>query len=243
MFAVPRAIHTGRHFKHEHSLDEHSFTTTMSTTVPAPKQWILGDKFNQVYPHLASLQALWETKWKIPCKLSVYPFHHGKFEDFEPIFDKLIADGIKTAYVDEYTKAFIPTAEKLAEEAERCEKEGDKEKAIDLYERAACVLRISRFPSKDASEFKKEVFGRQKEVYLKGAALWEEPLVEVKIEHTAGVEEDEGREVPLLVRLPKGVEEGGERKCPVVLLITGESTHAKRYGDMDVLMSGRAGWA
>ena len=135
--------------------------------------------------------------------------------------------------MDEYTRAFVPTAEGLVREAERCESEGEsgREKAIELYERAACVLRISRFPSKDASEFKREVFGRQKEVYLKGAGLWEEPLREVLIKHTAGVGSDEGREVPLFVRLPEGVKEGsGEMKCPVVLLIAGESTVMLRWG-------------
>lgn len=26
--------------------------------------WILGEKFNTVYPHKGSIKALWETKWK-----------------------------------------------------------------------------------------------------------------------------------------------------------------------------------
>ena len=197
-----------------------------STTGPsAPKTWLLGENFDQKYPHLASLQALWETKWKFPCKISVYPFHHGKFEDFEPIFQSLIAKGIQTAYVDEYTEEFLPGARKLAASAEKAEQSGNRAEAIDLYERAAAVLRISRFPSKDASDLKKRVFQEQNEVYLKGAALWAEPMKEIKIPHKAGTDADEGKEIPLLVRLPKGAKEGGGKKVPVVLLITGLDGH------------------
>jgi hypothetical protein len=70
--------------------------------------WILGDKFDTVYPHQGSMKALWEMKWKFPvrlyppkhkrrhtnrhqCTKSIYPFHDGSLEDFEPIFEKLIA--------------------------------------------------------------------------------------------------------------------------------------------------------
>lgn len=70
--------------------------------------WILGDKFDTVYPHQGSIKALWEKKWKFPvriqdisdhqqkliisqCTKSIYPFHDGSVEDFEPIFEKLIA--------------------------------------------------------------------------------------------------------------------------------------------------------
>lgn len=28
--------------------------------------WILGEKFNETYPHLSGVKALWETKWKFP---------------------------------------------------------------------------------------------------------------------------------------------------------------------------------
>jgi hypothetical protein len=198
-----------------------------------PTNWILGSKFDTTYLHLASLHALWETKWSFPCKISVYPFHDGKLEDFQTIFDKLITDNVNDAYSDTYTEYFLPTARRLAREAEGLEKT-DRVKAIELYKRAACVLRISRFPSKDASELKKKTFEEQKDVYLRGAGLWEEPIREVWIPHTAGIEEDEGREVPLYVRLPKGVEERGGKQCPVVLLITGESSWHKEDGVLTI---------
>jgi hypothetical protein len=43
-------------------------------------RWILGDKFDQVYPHLGSIDNLWLKKWKFPCERSLYPFHDGKYE-------------------------------------------------------------------------------------------------------------------------------------------------------------------
>jgi hypothetical protein len=55
------------------------------------RSWILGEKFDAKMAHHAGIKALWESKWKFPCTKSVYPFHDGKFEDFEPVFEKLIA--------------------------------------------------------------------------------------------------------------------------------------------------------
>lgn len=35
-------------------------------------EWILGEKFNTVYPHHGSIQSLWEKKWK-SCVSSAVP--------------------------------------------------------------------------------------------------------------------------------------------------------------------------
>lgn len=57
----------------------------------ATKHWIMGaEAFERRMPHHDGIKALWETKWKFPCTKSVYPFHDGQFEDFEPIFNNLI---------------------------------------------------------------------------------------------------------------------------------------------------------
>jgi hypothetical protein len=197
-----------------------------------PTNWILGENFHKIYPHLTSVRALWELKWSFPAKLAVYPFHDGQLSDFQPIFEKLIADGVNDAYSDEYTEYFLPTARKLTEQAMNAQASGGKEgreKAIELFKRAACVLRISRFPSIDASGpegLKRKVWEEQKMVYLRGAGLWGEVMKEVVIEHVHA-KEGEGREVPLFVRLPKGVKEGVREGngCPVVLLATGLDGH------------------
>lgn len=100
----------------------------------------------------------------------------------------------------------------------------DKKKAIELYERAAAVFRISRFPSVDGDEtgFKRSIFNEQIQVYLRGASLWDTPLKQVVIPHTAAAGED-GKEIPLFVRIPRGASE--TKKCPVVLLLTGLDGH------------------
>ncbi|OCT54442.1 pigment biosynthesis protein Ayg1 [Cladophialophora carrionii] len=184
--------------------------------------WILGDKFYQRYPHLDGVKALWETKWKFPCSLGVYPFHDGKLEDFEPIFESLIKDNVNDAYTDKYTEYFFPVAEKLTDAAMSAQG-SDRLTAAALFKRAACVYRISRYPSLDAgSGVKRKAFELQKQVYLRGASLWDAPMKEVKIPHTAA-EGADGKEISLFVRLPKGA--SSERKCPVVLLITGLDGH------------------
>lgn len=184
--------------------------------------WILGEKFYERYPHLSGIKALWESKWKLMATLSAYPFHDGKLEDFAPIFEKLIQDNVNDAYSDTYTEYFLPTAERLTDAALSAQA-SDHSKAIDLFKRAACVYRISRFPSLDAGPgLKRKAFEMQKQVYLRGASLWPAPMKEVKIPHTAA-EGDDGHEIPLFVRLPPGASR--ENKCPVVLLVTGLDGH------------------
>lgn len=184
--------------------------------------WTLGEKFTEKYSHLSGVKALWETKWKFPATKSVYPFHDGKYEDFAPIFEKLIADNVNDGYSDAYTEYFLPTAERLTDEALSAQG-SDRAKAADLFKRAAAVYRISRFPSVDAgSGLKRKIYETQKQVYLRGASLWDAPLKEVVIPHTAAEGED-GKEIPLYLRLPPGT--GKDKKVPVVLLITGLDGH------------------
>ena len=205
-------------------------------TYPAPLKmtdprtgsaWILGDKFNQVYPHLGSIDALWNKKWKFPCERSLYPFHDGKYEDFAPIFDTLIKKQIHDGYSVEYTKEFIATAEALVKQAD--ELAGSDEKAaIALYLRACAVYRIARFPYIN-SDVKREVYEAQKRAYLKAASLFECPIKDVVIPHTAGNERD-GKEVPLYVRFPKGASK--ESPCPALLLMCGLDGHRRVLPDL-----------
>ncbi|KAJ5689248.1 Heptaketide hydrolyase ayg1 [Penicillium macrosclerotiorum] len=185
--------------------------------------WILGDRFNTVYPHKGSIKALWETKWKFCCQKSIYPFHDGSIEDFEPIFDTLIAGNINDAFSDAYTNAFLPIADSLETRAAEALGYGHPDRAADLYRRAAVVLRISRFPyvshaSRPESSAKRAAFERQKDVYLKAAALWKPILTEVVIPHTHAAGAD-GAHIPLYIRLPE--EASAEHRVPVVLIMTG----------------------
>ncbi|KAL1297326.1 hypothetical protein AAFC00_004874 [Neodothiora populina] len=190
-------------------------------SAPTAHKWNLGDQFESVHPHLDSIEALWNKKWKFPCTKSLYPFHDGKFEDFEPVFEELISKKIDSGYTDEYTRVFIPTAERLVAEADKLAQSSPKQ-ASDLYLRACTVYRIARFPYIN-SLYKKQVYDAQKEAYLKAASLWECPIKDVVIPHTSGTSADEGDSIPLYVRLPKDASK--TKPCGVVLLITGLDGH------------------
>ena len=182
--------------------------------------WILGDKFNQVYPHLESIDALWNKKWKFPCERSLYPFHDGKYEDFAPIFETLIKKQIHDGYSIEYTKEFIPTAEELVRKADALAST-NKDAAIELYLRACAVYRIGRFPYIN-SDVKREAYEAQKKAYIKAASLFDCPIKDTVIPHTARNEKDD-KEVPLYVRLPKGASKSNP--CPAILLMCGLDGH------------------
>ncbi|KUI72657.1 2,6-dihydropseudooxynicotine hydrolase [Cytospora mali] len=184
--------------------------------------WLLGEKFEQVYPHLESIDALWNKKWKFPCERSLYPFHDGQYEDFAPIFETLIRKGIHDGYSDEYTLEFLPTCEELVKRGDAALDAADKQSATSLYLRACAVLRIARFPYIN-SDIKRQTYDTQKRTYMKAAALFECPILDVHIPHTAGRPNDEGTEVPLYVRYPKGVSR--ENSCPAVILMCGLDGH------------------
>ncbi|KAI9814565.1 MAG: hypothetical protein M1827_003120 [Pycnora praestabilis] len=181
------------------------------------KNWMLGEDFNIRGKHHESIKALWDTKWKFPCKIGVYPFHDGSLEDFEMVFDYLIKNSINDAYSDTYTEAFFPTCESLLEKADSISASGNHNEASALYLRVACLYRISRFPIMN-SPVKWKAWEAQKAAYMKAATKWAEPVHEELIPHTAGTGTD-GPTVPLYVRLPSTA--SAENPVPTILLITG----------------------
>ncbi|KAL3462104.1 Alpha/Beta hydrolase protein [Aspergillus heterothallicus] len=182
--------------------------------------WILGDKFDTVYPHKGSIKVLWETKWRFACEKSVYPFHDGRIEDFEPIFARLIADNINDALSDEYTSAFLPIADSLEQRAATALEEWDSTAASNLLLRAAAVYRISRFPYVGPADvsLKRNAFERQKKVYLAATSFWYPRIQEKVIPHTNRVG-GEGENIPIYVRIPEHATSG--QPAPCVLILTG----------------------
>ncbi|KAJ5281737.1 hypothetical protein N7478_007109 [Penicillium angulare] len=185
--------------------------------------WILGDRFDTVYPHKGSIKALWESKWKFCSQKSIYPFHDGEFEDFEPIFEELIAKNINDPFTDAYTNAFSPIVDKLEEEATTALNNSHPDRAADLFRRAAVVLRISRFPyvsptTRPDTVTKRAALDRQKYLYMKAASLWNPVINEVIIPHTRRSAKD-GPSIPLYIRVPE--EASADRPVPVILLMTG----------------------
>ncbi|KAB8074421.1 Alpha/Beta hydrolase protein [Aspergillus leporis] len=183
--------------------------------------WILGDRFNAIYPHKSSIETLWETRWKPACQKGVYPFHDGVYEDFEPIFQKLILENINDAYTDKYTAAFFSKASELEARASQALDAGQTDRAIDFFRRAAVVYRISRFPYVDIMQpesIKRTAFELQKKAYLQSSSRWDPPMEEVVVTHTYRSGKD-GQEIPIYVRVPNNARP--DNPVPVVLIMTG----------------------
>ncbi|KAL7621724.1 hypothetical protein AAE478_009051 [Parahypoxylon ruwenzoriense] len=198
---------------------------------PPPAYWAMGaEDFERRMPHHGSIRALWDTKWRGPCSAGVYPFHDGTFADFEPIFQSLITQHgatVKDGTEPEYTRAFFPVARELEKAGDEAAQTGDAGGASTYYLRAACVLRIARFPyitgNPEVNDpVKWEAWEWQKKVYMKAAGSWPEPVVEVQIPHAYAKGRDRDT-VPAYVRAPSPSTNGekGEQKFPVVILLTG----------------------
>ncbi|TKA52113.1 hypothetical protein B0A49_11935, partial [Cryomyces minteri] len=168
--------------------------------------------------HHESYKQLWETKWKKPCDMGVYPFMFGCTKDFQPVVDELVKRDFKEPYNwDEYAPVYFPKAEELVGEAEKAEKEGHKEKASELYLRASAVYRIARFPA-PRSEKQRHAWTEGKKACLKGLSLREHPVHEVMVPHKHRTE-GEGDVIPIYHQLPEGASK--ENPAPTVLIMTG----------------------
>lgn len=100
----------------------------------AEHKYFIKDAILKPAKHHESFEQLWETKWKAPAKMGVYPFMFGDIKDFEPVVETLVSQGQKEPYDwDAYAEAFFPQAQKLAKIAEEAEKAGEKEKACEYY--------------------------------------------------------------------------------------------------------------
>ncbi|KAL2020485.1 hypothetical protein VTK56DRAFT_8370 [Thermocarpiscus australiensis] len=206
------------------------------------RNWLMGkEAFERRMPHHDGIKALWETKWKFPCTQSVYPFHDGAYEDFAPIFEHLIQNNINDGTSPAYTRAFLPTAERLTARGDAALAAGDTSGASALYLRACAVYRIARFPYVTAypavnDAVKWAAWEAQKEVYMRAArnTCWACPVEEVRVPHVRARGRDRGV-IPVYVRVPgfsgseggdggdgkDGKGKGRGRACPVVVLMTG----------------------
>ncbi|EON67920.1 hypothetical protein W97_07417 [Coniosporium apollinis CBS 100218] len=181
-------------------------------------QYFIQDAIKQTAPHHESFKALWETKWKKPAEMGVYPFMFGTAKDFEPVVEEMVKKDMREPYDwDEYAQTFFPQAEKLVGIAAEAERNGEKEKASEYYLRASAVYRISRFPA-PRSEKQRYAWTKGKEAALKGFSLREHPVKEVMVPHKHGIE-GEGGEIPIYHLLPAGASK--ESPVPLVFIIAG----------------------
>ena len=54
-------------------------------------KFFIQEHMKKVAAHHESWEKLWETKWKFPATMGVYPFMFGAGKDFEPILEKIKA--------------------------------------------------------------------------------------------------------------------------------------------------------
>ncbi|QIW99771.1 hypothetical protein AMS68_005289 [Peltaster fructicola] len=176
------------------------------------------DNLENVAVHHQSFEKLWETKWKEPCTRGLYPFMFGALCDFEPIVKDIVAAGLKEPYDwDEYASYFVPKAEELLAEAETAEKEGNQEKASELYLRASAVYRISRFPA-PRSEKQRHAWTEGKKAAAKGLSMRERPTKHLSIPHKHGLPH-EGKDIQFFYHLPPGTTQ--DKPAPLVIIFTG----------------------
>ncbi|PVH94696.1 alpha/beta-hydrolase [Periconia macrospinosa] len=168
--------------------------------------------------HHESFEQLWETKWKQPAEMGVYPFMFSTASDFEPVVSELVAKGFKEPYNwDEYAKVYFPQAERLADVAREAQAKGEKEKASEYFLRASAVYRISRFPA-PRSEVQREAWRIGKEYALTGLGLRPHPVHEVQIPHTHRLP-NEGATIPAYHLVPSTATP--QSPSPLLIIFTG----------------------
>ena len=202
---------------------------TDKTTIIAPPFHVqstaaeLRDGFPYFQFH-ASVSALWKDKWRMPCSHGIYPFTDANVMDFDPIFAQLVEiSGDKSDILyrpDDYAKPFLPVAEKLVQQAEQAEAQGDKAKALDLYLRAAAVYRIARFPI-NRSKVSQEAWEKGKAAYVKAGQYLSPPSValDLPFKHVNVSAGDTDVPIQVFLRMPKG--EKPKDGWPVLLFICG----------------------
>lgn len=189
----------------------------------------IGGRIDKAAPHHESIGALWETKWKKPCSIGIYPFFDGKLEDFEPVFGELIRSDLRPPYdFDAYAAPFFPVASALEQRARAAETSNDLPLASSLHLRAAALYRIARFPI-PRSPKQREAWALNKAAYVKGAELLPGKFSDVQIPHAHRVE-GEGATIPVYMRLPESA--SASNPVPCIVQIFGldgyrtELTHA-----------------
>lgn len=181
-------------------------------------KFFIQDNLSKPAAHHESFAQLWETKWKAPATMGVYPFMFSTAADFQPVVDKLIEGDFKEPYNwDEYAQVYFPQAEHLKSIAEQAEAAGEKEKASEYYLRASAVYRISRFPA-PRSQVQREAWRLGKAACIKGLGMREHPVHEIEIPHTHGAS-NEGSVIPVYHLVPDTATP--EAPVPTVVIFTG----------------------
>ncbi|KAK3985344.1 Alpha/Beta hydrolase protein [Cladorrhinum sp. PSN332] len=225
---MPVILNPGHRIPHRVSdlaLFNPNFLNLHLSTAHVNKNYHINDALFKPAVHHESFEKLWETKWKAPCSMGIYPFMFGCIQDFEPIAQAIIEKGLKEPYNwDEYAQMFFPKAQELARIAEEAEKSGQKEKASEYYLRSSAVYRIARFPA-PRSEQQRLAWSNGKSAFYKGAALLSTPIHQVRIPytHAAGPHEASSSSsyIPANFQLPTTTSPPPRRGLPLLVILTG----------------------
>ena len=156
--------------------------------------------------------------------MGIYPFVDGKVEDFDPIFEQLVADSNDDPSIlydpDAYAAPFLPVGDALVKRAEAAEGNGNTSEAKDLYLRAGAVYRIARFPI-NRSKLSRQAWEAGKAAYLKAGKYLDPPNQQVMIPfvHVNKDAGDQAKDIPAYLRIPSGPKP--ENGWPVLLFICG----------------------
>ncbi|KAK3939640.1 Alpha/Beta hydrolase protein [Diplogelasinospora grovesii] len=182
------------------------------------QQYFIKDAILKHAVHHDSFQKLWETKWKAPCAMGIYPFMFGSIKDFQPIVDAIIEKGLKEPYDwDEYAEMFFEPADDLMLMGINAEQAGRLEEACEYLLRSSAVYRIARFPA-PRSGLQKFAWARCKNLFYQGARLMEYPITEALIPHTHRLS-SEGKTIPVGFLFPPNATP--DTPCPLVMIMTG----------------------
>jgi dienelactone hydrolase len=178
-------------------------------------KFFIQEKLKTPAAHHESFSQLWETKWKKPAEMGVYPFMFSTAKDFEPVVSELVAKDFKEPYNwDDYASVYFPQAESLKKIAQDAESKGEIEKASEYYLRSSAIYRISRFPA-PRSDVQREAWKLGKEVCIKGLGLRPHPVKEVMIPHIHR-KDNEGTHIPVYHLVPES-----SKPVPTVIIFTG----------------------
>ncbi|KAF2746819.1 alpha/beta-hydrolase [Sporormia fimetaria CBS 119925] len=177
-------------------------------------KYLIQDRLKEKAKHHESYEQLWETKWKQPAMMSLYPFMFGTFTDFVPIISDLVSKKAGEPYDWEvYAKAHFAQAEHLTSIAAAANKNGEKAKASEYYLRASAVYRMARFPIIRSRE-QNYAWHMNKELCLKGLSMREHPVREMMVPHTHA-KFGEASVIPAYYLVP----DSATRDAPVPLVI------------------------
>ena len=151
------------------------------------------------YNHHGNITALWYDLLKPRFgRGPAYPINYGaNVSDFEPIFETLIHRNVSDAFDERWPQEFIPTLNRLVEEA-NAQRGRNNTLAEALYWRVNALGHIAHYPSLH-TPLRYGIYETQIAAFLNATSFWETPYSNIQIPHTHGID-GEGASIPTFYR-------------------------------------------